>query len=715
MKKNITSKITLFLLSLVISATVFAQKKQLTVEDGSYMNYKLFPKRLNQLKWMGNSDNFSYVANNKLVKGKATSTDRDTIMTVDDINAGMTDLKMDSLKRFPSLTYLDDNKVRFSSKSKLFTVDLISKKLDFINEYVKEGKNVDIQPETNAVVYTLDNNLYIAKEKEQIQITNDDDEGIVNGQSVHRQEFGIYKGTFWSPKGNYLAFYRKDQTMVGDYPLVNIDTREATVKNIKYPMAGMTSEQVTLGVYDLKNKKTVFLKTGEPKDHYLTAVTWGPGEKYIYIAILNPDQNHLWLNQYDISTGDFIKTLFEEENPKYVEPEHPLYFFKNSPEKFVWFSERDGYDHLYLYNTNGELIKQLTKGDWVVTQYLGTGPKERKVFFQATKESPLEKNIYSVDVKSGKITRITPDHGTHSVSISHSGEYFIDSYSSTDVAREIKIENSKGKTVQTLLENSNPLAEYAIGEMSVFTLKADDGSDLYCRLIKPANFDASKKYPVIVYVYGGPHAQLVTDSWLGGAGMYLNYLASDGYVIFTLDNHGSANRGRDFEQAVFRNLGTQEIADQMKGVEYLKTLDYVDTARIGVDGWSFGGFMTISLKLREPGVFKVGVAGGPVIDWKYYEVMYGERYMDTPETNPDGYKKASLLNYAKNIEGKLLVIHGTMDPTVVWQHSLLFIKQCVTEDVQVDYFVYPGHGHGVGGKDRLNLNKKIKLYFDENL
>ncbi len=708
-------KIKLILLSLLLSLFVQAQKKQLTVEDGSYMNYELFPKRLSQLKWMGSSDNFSYVANNKLVKGRATSPERDTILTVDDLNAGMTDLKMDSLKRFPSIKYLDDNKIRFTYKNKLFVTDIISKKLDFVNEYDDEAANRDIHPKTNAIAYTIDNNLYIAVDKDQIQLTNDEDKGIVNGQSVHRQEFGIYKGTFWSPGGNYLAFYRKDQTMVGDYPLVNIDTREATVKNIKYPMAGMASEEVTLGVYDLKNKKTVFLKTGEPKDHYLTAVTWGPNEKYIYIAILNRDQNHLWLNQYDVETGDFVKTLFEEENPKYVEPEHPLFFLKNSSGRFVWFSERDGYDHLYLYDTEGELIKQLTKGKWVVTEYLGTDPKEKKIFFQATKESPLEKNVYSVEIKSGKITRITPDHGTHSVMINESGEYFIDSYSSTDVAREIKIENSKGKVIQTLLENSDPLADYETGEMSIFTLKADDGSDLYCRMIKPANFIPTEKYPVIVYVYGGPHAQLVTDSWLGGAGLFLNYLASDGYVIFTLDNHGSANRGRDFEQAVFRNLGTLEIADQMKGIEYLKSLDFVDPDRIGVDGWSYGGFMTISLKLRKPDVFKVGCAGGPVIDWKYYEVMYGERYMDTPETNPEGYDTACLLNYTKNLTGKLLVIHGTMDPTVVWQHSLKFIKQCVTDDVQVDYFVYPGHGHGVGGRDRLNLNKKIKLYFDENL
>ena len=276
--------------------------------------------------------------------------------------------------------------------------------------------------------------------------------------------------------------------------------------------------------------------------------------------------------------------------------------------------------------------------------------------------------------------------------------------------------NYKGKELAVIKKDKQPLKDYKLGKMDIFTLKSEiDGADLYCRMIKPVDFDSTKKYPVIVYVYGGPHAQLVTDSWLGGAGLFLNYLAENGYLIFTLDNHGSANRGRDFEQIIHRHLGTNEIKDQLTGVKYLKSLPYVDSTRIGVHGWSFGGFMTTSLMLRTPGVFKVGVGGGPVIDWKYYEVMYGERYMDTEKENPEGFKESSLLNYVQNLQGHLLLIHGTIDPTVVWQHSLLLIEKAVEQNKLIDYFVYPGQKHGVRGKARVHLNRKIKAYFDDYL
>ena len=701
----------------ILSFSLFAnsQDKQLTLKDAVYMNRAILPTRMSQLQWIGNTNDYSYVAKNSLIKGSAQNKERDTIVKLDDFNAGMTDLQLDSLKRFPRITYISDFKFRFTHKTNLFEFDITSKNLDLINSFEKGAKNTNTDKETGNIAYTIDNNLFAAVKSKQIQITNDKDAGIVNGQTVHRSEFGIYKGTFWSPKGNYLAFYRKDETMVKNYPLVDIDTRIAEVKNTKYPMAGMKSEEVTLGIFDVKSNSTIFINTGEPVEQYLTNISWDPSEQYIYIAVLNRDQNFMKLNQYDAITGEFVKTLFEEESTKYVEPEHPMYFLDKNPEQFLWFSERDNFQHLYLYNTDGTLLKQLTNGDWVVTEYLGTDEKEKIVFFKATKDSPIEQNIYSVEIKSGTITRLSPDHGTHRGMTSYSGEYIIDSYSSTDIASEYKILNSKGKEIQVLLENEDPLKNYDLGETSIFTVKADDGSDLYCRIIKPANFEEGEKYPVFFYVYGGPHSQLVNDSWLGAAGIFQNYMAQQGYVVFTMDNRGTKNRGLEFEQAIFRNLGTLEVDDQMKGIEYLKTLDFVDPERIGVDGWSYGGFLSISLMLKNPGIFKVACAGGPVIDWKYYEVMYGERYMDTPMSNPEGYENALLLNYVDQLEGKLLIIHGTEDPTVVWQNSLQFVKKCVDEGKQLDYFVYPGHGHNVRGKDRIHLYEKIKMYFDENL
>jgi len=470
-----------------------------------------------------------------------------------------------------------------------------------------------------------------------------------------------------------------------------------------------------VGVIDPSTQKKIFLKTGLPADQYLTNITWSPDEKYIYIQVLNRAQNHMKLNQYDASTGDFVKTLFEEENEDYLEPQHPLYFLKTKPDQFIYQSQKDGYNHLYLYDTSGKLIKQLTKGKWVVTEFIGSDSKDTKAFYISTAVSPLERHIYSVNLASGKIVQISSVEGTHAADVSDDGKYVLDNYSSTTIAREYVLETSEGKLLQTLQKNSNPLKDHKMPAMSIFTIKAKDSTDLYCRLIKPTDFDPAKKYPVIVYVYGGPHDQMITDSWLGGTGMFLHYLATKGYVVFTLDNHGSANRGLAFEQATFRNLGTIELEDQMLGVDYLKKLPFVDTSRIGVHGWSYGGFMTVSLMLKQSNTFKVAVAGGPVIDWKFYEVMYGERYMDTPDENPLGYDNANLLNYAKNLKGKLLIIHGTADPTVVWQNSLSFVRKCIDEGVQLDYFVYPEQEHNMTGKDRVHLNHKIENYFNDYL
>lgn len=705
----------LLTLSVIISAISFSQDKQLSLEDASYMNRDLFPQSLRNLQWRGESDFFAYVKKDALVSGKAGSIKRDTLLKLDDVNKELQIFELKPLKSFPRITWIEKDKFFFSNSHKLFLFSIKDRYLQEVNNYADNAENIEYDLSNFNVAYTVDNNLFLAKRGKQLQITNDDDPGIVNGQTVHRVEFGINKGIFWSPEANYLAFYRKDETMVSDYPMVDITQRIAEVENIKYPMAGMASHEVTLGVYDISNGTTVFMKTGEPKDQYLTSIAWDPGEEYIYIALLNRDQDHLKLNKYDVKTGALVHTLFEEIHDKYVEPEHPLYFLNDHPGRFIWFSERDGYDHLYLYDTDGNLIKQLTDGDWVVKALLGFDPKDSRAYFLATRESPLNRDIYSVDLETKEITMISNIPGTHRAYLNKNGKYLIDSYSDTLVSRRYNVVSHRGKVLQSLFTSENTLEDYMLGDMKIFKLQAENGTDLYCRMILPPYFDPEKKYPAIVYVYGGPHAQLVTNSWLGGAGLFLNYLAQQGTIIFTLDNRGSANRGLEFEQAIFRNLGNLEVADQMTGVQFLKGLPYVDANRIGVNGWSYGGFLTISLMLKHPGDFKAGVCGGPVTDWQYYEVMYGERYMDTPESNPEGYDSANLLNYADQLKGDLLIIHGTDDPTVVWQQSLVLIRKFIEEGIQVDYFVYPGHGHGVGGKDRLHLNRKIEKYFKEHL
>jgi dipeptidyl-peptidase 4 len=704
----------LSVLILILPLISFSQKK-LTIEDASGMNRSIYPASLRNLQWIGTSDRFTYIENNAILVRKASSTVSDTLLRLSEINGMLKSSGIDTLAKIPSISWLDESSFSFTGKNCIYLLNAKNKSVTLVNKYPEEAENMDSKPDGKLIAYTVKNNLFIASSGKQIQVTNDENIGIVNGQIVSRNEFGINKGTFWSPSGKYLAYYRKDETKVTDYPLVNIDTRIATEENIKYPMAGMTSELVTLVIYDVAGGTYMTINTGEEVEQYLTSVTWGPGEKDIYIAILNRGQNHLKLNRYDVISGDLEQTLFEETNDKYVEPEHPLYFPESAPGQFIWFSERDGYQHLYLYDTNGTLIRQLTRGPWVVTSLLGTDPRGNRAFFLSTKNSPLNEDVFSVDLKSARIQPLSLNTGVHSPILSPGGKYLLDIFSDTLVCREYAVVDEKGKVLQVISQSDNPLHSYAQCKMQIFKLKAADSTDLYSQIIFPPDFRPDKKYPVIVYVYGGPHAQLVNNTWLGGAGLFNYYLAQQGFIIFTLDNRGSANRGLEFEQAVFRHLGTLEVSDQMVGISYLKSLPYVDPDRIGVSGWSYGGFMTISLMLREPDVFKVGVCGGPVCDWKYYEVMYGERYMDTPEENPDGYKEASLLERAASLKGDLLIIHGTSDPTVVWQNSLSLLKRFIEEGKQVDYFVYPGHEHGVGGKDRLHLNRKIEKYFVDHL
>ncbi|MCK4662974.1 MAG: S9 family peptidase [Bacteroidales bacterium] len=714
MKKSI---IILFIWGYIIPC--IAQEKLLTINDAIIgNNAHMYPELLSQLQWKGKTSNYTYVNNNSLIQGNVKSSKEKEILNLDNLNNILKTQDIKELINFPAYSWHNDNSIRFYNNEHLIVYNLKSKNIALNIKLEDNTENTVYCKESNLIAYTIENNLFIINSSNKSQqITNEDNKGIINGSSyVHRSEFGIRKGSFWSPKGNYLAFYRKDETMVTDYPLVDISQRIATLNNIKYPMAGMKSEEVTMGIYNVKNNNTIFLETGEPKEQYLTNIVWDLSEKYIYIAIVNREQNHMKLNKYDILTGKLIKTLFEEKHEKYVEPEKPMMFLSGKPDEFIWFSERDGYNHLYLYNTEGKLIKQLTKGNWTVTDFLGFDEEENHIFYSSTAESPIERHVYKLNISSGDISKLTAKKGSHTGQFNFSGNYFIDQYSSLTVPRTYYLKNNLGEIIRTLFNAENPMKNFKIGEMTIFTVKANDGiTDLYCRMIKPVDFDSTKKYPAIIYVYGGPHSQLVRNTWMGSTWVWQYYMAQKGYVMFTMDNRGTQNRGFEFENIIHRQVGFYETQDQMKGIEYLKNTGFVDTTRIGIHGWSYGGFLTISLLEQYPETFKVGVAGGPVIDWKYYEIMYGERYMDTPQENPEGYEKSAVINYAKNLKGKLMIIQGAIDGTVVWQNSLAFLQKCVEEGILVDYLVYPRHKHNVRGKDRIHLMRKVTQYFDDYL
>lgn len=705
-------------IAMVLVLTSFAQeKKMFTPEDASYNNRSIYPTS-KSFNWLADTDKYIFTDGDELKMQTPGEKSSHTLLTFEQINVMAKNSGINEFKRLPNITWNDENKGYFYKKTddgnySLNILNINENSIKTITTIPVEAENLTLSEPTMRVAYTIGNDLYIADGERQIRIT-ENPEHVIAGQSVHRNEFAINGGIFWSPDGNKLAYYLMDESMVTDYPLVDITTRIATATPIKYPMAGMTSHIVKLHVYDIATGNDVTMQTGEPEEHYLTAITWNNDNEKIYIGILNRGQDTLNFNEYNALSGEFNKTIFHDEDAQYVEPQGPAHFLPGSTTEFVWLAQRDGYYHIWLHNTKTLKAKQIEKGNYVVTSFDGFDGNGN-AYYTSTEVSPLQRHFYKVNLKNGKKVQITKKHGTHSVLPSKSGKFFLDFYSSTDVARAVDIQDAQGRLFAPLFQAEDPLKEYNIGVTELDTITAEDGQALYTRLIKPYNFDENKKYPVIVYVYGGPHAQLITDSWTAGAGIYLNYLAQEGFIVFTVDNRGSADRGEAFEQVIHRQCGQAEMRDQLAGIEYLLTKPYVDAERIGSDGWSYGGFMSTSLKINHPEVFKVSVAGGPVLDWKYYEIMYGERYMDSPQENPEGYELTSLENKTDRLEGKLLMIHCTTDPVVMWQHSLVFVENCIHNGKQLDYFVYPGHDHNVYGLDRAHLITKITEYFKENL
>ena len=702
-----------------------AQDKQFTLEDLNFggNNYHNMVPENRYNTWWGDecirTDAEECAVINK-INGMESK-----LFTLDEINQITKGDSIHSLMN-SAFPYSDKSLVLLSNSKTRMLIDWKAKKIEWMQSCKGESSE-DWSKKSRSVAFVKDDNLFITNaEGKTSQLTTDGSHNIVYGQSVHRDEFGIYKGTFWSNYGNQLAFYRMDQSMVPDYPQVDIDTRIATLEPEKYPMAGETSHKVTIGIYQVKSGKTIYLKAGDPTDRYFTNITWSPDDKRIYVIELNRDQTDEELVCYDASTGEKISTLYREHDDKYVHPVNPITFLPWDQSKFILQSEKDGYKHLYLFNTKGEQIKQLTSGKWIVMDLLGFNIKKRSAIILSTEISPLQNNLYSVDIKSGKRTLLDNGNGVHcmgedagghhGINMSEDGEYIWDRFSDPNIARKINIINTADAKNENYFTAKDPWCGYKVPEITCGKLKAADGTtDLYYRMVKPVDFDSHKKYPTIVYVYGGPGLRNVEARYHYMARGWEIYMAQKGYLLFILDNRGSCDRGKAFEQATFRHLGVEEMKDQIKGVEYLKSLPYVDATRLGIHGWSFGGFMTISLMTTYPDVFKVGVAGGPVIDWKYYEVMYGERYMDTPQSNPEGYKETSLINKAKNLKGRLQIIIGNNDPVVVPQHTLSFLEACIQAGTQPDFFVYPGEPHNMRGHKSVHLHERISRYFDDYL
>lgn len=706
---------------IMFANTLMAQQKSFTLDDllgGGSTYWQLQPER-RYTKWWG------CMALETTPEGVNALEDGKSLFTVSQINewAGETILRSGHNAVFP---YADQPLLLVKTRKKYVLVDFEEKKTAWTLFVSDEAQNQDWNAASRNLAYTVKGKLFVQTSEGDVRQVSTDgstdgSDQILYGQTVHRNEFGIEKGTFWSPDGSKLAFYRMDQSMVPSYPQVDITKRISTTYTDRYPMAGEASHQVKVGIYNVSTKQTTYLELVGDAEDYHTNLSWSPDGKTLYIFELNRAQNDMRLVAYDAQTGKCLSTLLRETSDKYVEPQHGLTFLPWDDTKALMQSQKDGYNHLYLLTLKDHSVKaeeQLTKGEWVVQQFVGFNEKKRSIIYLSNESDPRRSCIYSLNLKSGKKTLIGSEDGVHRATLCSDGTRLIDEYTSPTVPRSINLCYTHNGKSENLLTAADPWKEkgYNIPEITSGSIVAADGkTPLYYRMVKPVDFNPEKKYPTVVYVYGGPHAHNVDARWHWGLRGWEAYMAQLGYLVFVLDNRGSEWRGRAFEQSTHKHLGEVEMQDQMEGVKFLKSLPYVDAERMGVHGWSFGGFMTTNLMCSYPDVFKVGVAGGPVIDWKYYEVMYGERYMSTPQKNPEGYAGSSLLNKAKNLKGRLQIIHGYNDPVCVPQHTLSFIRACIDAGTQPDLFLYPGSGHNMAGSDQIHLHERITRYFEDYL
>ena len=694
--------------------TVKEDVKQLDLRTAVMGRYgALRPNDLTDFRWLNQKDRFSYRGESgELV---ICNTDGDTVKvwTAEEIS-----------ERNPGLGVLASLRIfdysgglfYFKNDQNLYSLNGESGVATKVLSFPVEAENLEFHAASGHLAYTVGPNVFVANsDMPKIPVTTYDERGRVSGgAAIARNEFGINKGLFWTDDGRKLGFYEMDESLVTDYPLANYETYPGTETPLRYPMAGQDSQKARVGIFNVADRSTIYLDTPGPRDQYLTNFTFSPDGNSAYVAVLNRDQNHMKLNAYDSKTGQMLLTLIEEKNDIYVEPEHPPIFADGNDGRFLWYSERDGYDQLYLYSTDGKLLRKITDGEYDVLDIWGFANDGRTVIVSIT-EGLMGEAVMTIDLDKGKTRKITKEEGSYSGAVQPGGDLVMIRQRSMTVPNVVMITNLKGKVQNTLLNAENPLEDYAVGNILLPVLEAEDGTHLQARLIKPYDFDPTMKYPVLVYVYGGPHAQMITQGLTAGAPLWMFHMANRGYLVFTVDGRGSANRGLKFEQVTFRNLGAVEMRDQLTGVDYLGSLPYADTSTMAIHGWSYGGYMTISMMLREPGVFDVGVAGGPVTNWALYEVMYTERYMDTPQTNPEGYAQTDLRKYVDNLQGDLLIIHGLDDNVVVPQHSYNILKAFVDAGKQVDFFVYPGHEHNVRGKDRVHLMEKVLDYIDLHL
>ena len=705
------------------------ERKALTVDAiyGPLMG-RLFKDYPSGLRWLPKSDRFSFIKRNGkngtavLVVENARNGKQKTILSSKELTY-ITDAK-DTL-RIPLSSYRwlpDESGLLFTFEGDIWLYSLKQKHLRRLTRTEAPEEEIQIAPNSRLISFVRNNDLYVLNLQSGLEtrLTTDGSETILNGKLdwVYQEELvgrGIFRGHWWSPDSRHIAYLQFDESNVPQYPLVDWMPYHPTVEMMHYPKAGDPNPVVKLGVVSVESPKTIWMDTGDNPDVYIPRVYWLPNSKQVAFMRLDRLQQHLEFFFADISTGNARKVL-EEKDPYFINVGDFVYFFKKK-NQFIWGSETTGYRHLYIYDYQGKLVKQLTHGEWLVDAFLGVDRSEKWVYFTATEKSIVERHLYRVKTNGSGFKRLSRQEGTHSIRLSPSGSYYIDNYSNLLTPYLLTVHKTNGKKLRELARCRVDLAkEFNIRLPEIFTFKGETtGLTYYASMIKPPHFNPRKKYPVLIYVYGGPHAQVIRNAF--GYTRYLWHLmmAQKGFIVFSMDNRGSWGRGHDWEKQVYRQLGKLELMDQLEGVAYLKKQPYVDANRIGIWGWSYGGYMTL-YALTHADVFRTGVSVAPVTDWRDYDTIYTERYMGLPQENEEGYRNSSPVFFADSLKGMLYLIHGTGDDNVHFQNSVQMADALIDAGKMFHFMMYPQQKHGIAARaDRIHLFKLITHFLEEHL
>lgn len=724
MKRNI-----IFLLGLMLLATsiTYGQDtlKNITLDE-IWTKYVFYPKSVHGIKSLDNGEQYTKIENNAIVvydyqKGDSLTTlvDGNTLTpegAEKPIKIGSFKMSNDGKKfLFPTET---ESIYRHSSKSTYYIYDVRKRALESLS--TDKQRLADFSPDGSKVAFVRDNNIFVKDlvTGDESQITKDGKfNHIINGTCdwVYEEEFGFTKAFFWSPDSKKIAYYRFDETRVKEFTLTNFGELYPELYTYKYPKAGEENSLVDIYVHQLERNKTLKMDVGEETDQYLPRIKWTENANVLSIQRLNRLQNHLDILLADVNTGT-SRVMYSEDNKFYIDITDNLIFLPDN-EHYMLTSELDGYNHIYLYNIQEGLVRQLTSGEWVVKKVYGFDAKKKRVFYQSTESSPLNRDIAFVDLK-GKRKNISNVSGSNSAQFSKNYKYYINTWSDANTPAVIGVFNSEGKQVRIIEDNQamvEKLKEYKLSQKEFFTIDSPeftmpDGTqvNLNAWKIMPTEFDPDKKYPVLLTIYGGPASQEVRNSWGYFNYMWYQMLAEQGYIVISVDNRGTGSRGEEFKKMTYQELGKYETIDYIETAKYLGTLDYVDKDNIAIFGWSYGGFMAANMITQGADYFSTAIAVAPVTNWRYYDNIYTERFMRTPQENPDGYDNNSPINHVDKLEGNLLLVHGSTDDNVHYQNTMDMITALVKANKQFELYIYPNKNHGIyGGNTRYHLYKKM--------